>query len=261
MTIYLILLILLIIIIYFGFNFYNNNYINKICNNLEHYTYGIKTDNNKTILILGGIHGNEPAGSKAILSLMNDINTNKITIKHKLILVPYVNYCALQMNMRLMPQIGDLNRKFPKKIKYNQSKINPIIKKILNFVNEADFIIDFHEGWGFYKNNNGSIGSTITPTNTELSFNISDLVYTNLNNNINDNYKKFTILIDDNNKIKTDNNKYGKNIDIEGTFRNYINLLKKDYLLIETSGQNNIQNLDIRVNQDRIVIDTVLLSL
>jgi hypothetical protein len=261
MTIYLIILILLIIVIYFGFNFYTNSYINKICNNLEHYNYGVKTDTNKTILILGGIHGNEPAGSKAILSLMNDINTNKTTIKHKLILVPYTNYCALQMNTRLMPQIGDLNRKFPTKIKYDENKLNPIIKKLLEFIKEADFIIDFHEGWGFYKENNSSIGSTITPANTELSMTLSDLIYNTLNNNINENNKKFTILIDDNNKIKTDTNKYGKNVDIDGTLRNYVNLLNKDYLLIETSGQKNIQPLDLRINQDRIVIDTVLLSL
>ena len=90
---------------------------------------------------------------------------------------------------------------------------------------------------------------------------LSDLIYNNLNNNINENNKKFTILIDDDNKIKTDTNKYGKNVDIDGTLRNYINLLNKDYLLIETSGQKNIQPLDLRINQDRMVIDSVLLSL
>ena len=250
---------LLITVIYFAFYFYTNYYIKTICNNLEHYTYGIKTDTNKTILILGGIHGNEPAGSKAILELMNDINTNKITIKHKLILLPYTNYCALQINSRYLPQIGDLNRKFPTKINYNTKCLNPVIKKILGFIQEADFIIDFHEGWGYYKDNNGSIGSTITPTNTELSLQMADLVYNNLNQNITDNKKKFTILIDDNNKIKENKEKYGKNIDIVGTLRSYAVLLKKDYLLIDTSGQNNIQELSIRVNQDRTVINTILL--
>lgn len=258
MIIYITILILLITIIYFGFYFYTNYYIKTICNNLEHYTYGNKTDTNKTILMLGGIHGNEPAGSKAILGLMEDINTNKITIKHKLILLPYTNYCALQINSRMLPHIGDLNRKFPTKINYETKNLNPVIKKILEFIKEADFIIDFHEGWGFYKDKNGSIGSTITPTNTELSLQMADLVYNNLNTNIVDNKKKFTILIDDDNKIKENQDKYGKNIDINGTLRNYVNLLKKDYLLIETSGQNNIQELNIRVNQDRTVIDTII---
>jgi hypothetical protein len=190
MTIYIILLILLITIIYFSFNFYTNSYINKICNNLEYFYYGTKTQTNKTVLILGGIHGNEEAGSKAILSLMNDFNTSKIVLNHRLILLPYVNYCGLQMNSRYIPHIGDLNRKFPTKINYDKCKLNPIIKKILNFIKEADFIIDFHEGWGYYKNNNGSIGSTITPTNTELSNNIAEIVYNNLNNTIIDTKKK-----------------------------------------------------------------------
>ncbi len=257
MTIYLIILILLIIVIYFGFNFYTNSYINKICSNLEYYNYGSKTDSNKTILILGGTHGNEPAGSKAILELMNDINTNKITTKHKLILVPYVNYCALQMNMRLIPHIGDINRMYPKCLNYKENELNPIIKKIIGFMKEADFIIDFHEGWGYYKENNGSIGSTITPTNTELSNKIADIVYNNLNNTITDNKKKFTILIDDAIKIKSDSNKYGKNIEIIGTCRSFVNLLKKDYLLVETSGQKNIQPLELRINQDRIIMNTI----
>ena len=162
MKIYIIILILLIIVIYFSFIFYTNSYINQICNNLEHYNYGSKTDTNKTILILGGTHGNELAGSKAILSLMEDINTNKITIKHKLILVPYVNYCASQMNMRLIPHTGDINRQYPTNINYKECGLNPIIKKILGFIKEADFIIDFHEGWGYYKQNNGSIGIDCT---------------------------------------------------------------------------------------------------
>jgi hypothetical protein len=107
------------------------------------------------------------------------------------------------MNSRYIPHIGDLNRKFPTKINYDKCKLNPIIKKILNFIKEADFIIDFHEGWGYYKNNNGSIGSTITPTNTELSNNIAEIVYNNLNKTIIDTKKKFTILIDDDYKIKS----------------------------------------------------------
>ncbi len=262
MTLYLIILILLITIIYFSFNFYTNSYINKICNNLEHYNYGNKTETNKTILMLGGTHGNEPAGSKAILSLMEDINTNKITIKHKLILVPYVNYCGLQMDMRLIPHIGDINRQYPKTIDYKECELNPIIKKLIGFIKEADFIIDFHEGWGYYKENNGSIGSTITPTNTDLSNTLADKVFTNLNNTITDNNKKFTILIDDDKKKQSDtNSKYGKNVEIDGTCRSYVNLLKKDYLLIETSGQKNIQPLELRINQDKIVINTVLESL
>jgi hypothetical protein len=253
---------IIIILIILIFIIYNNYYIKKICNNLEYFIYGEKTPNNKTILILGGIHGDEPAGSKAILKLMNDINTNinikNIKLNNRLILIPHVNYCALQINKRSIPLIGDLNRKFPSTENYNENELHPIIKQILNFTKEADFIIDFHESWGYYKENKGSIGSTITPTDNIISNQVSDLVYNNLNKNITEDYKKFTILTDDNNLIKNNPEKYGENIDIKTTFRYYANIIKKNYILIETTGQNDIQDLNIRTNQARIIIDTVL---
>jgi hypothetical protein len=190
---------------------------------------------------------------------MNDINMNKVKINNnRIIFIPYVNYCALQLNNRQVPFIGDLNRKFPITENYNEDDLHPIIKEILIQIKQADFIIDFHEGWGYYKDNTGSIGSTITPTNTIISKQVADLVYDNLNNTINDNNKKFTILINDDDNINKNPNKYGKNQDIKYTLRYFANLKKENYILIETSGQNDIQDLDVRTTQARIVIDTVL---
>jgi hypothetical protein len=255
----IIIIVLLILTLFIMFYLYCGYYLKNICDKLDYFYYGESNPNNKTILILGGIHGNEPAGSKAILQLMNDININKVKInKNRIIFVPYVNYCALQLNSRQVPFIGDLNRKFPISENYNEDDLHPIIKEILIQMKQADFIIDFHEGWGYYKDNTGSIGSTITPTNTDTSKQVSDLVYDNLNNTINDNNKKFTILIDNDDTIKTNPNKYSKNQDIKHSLRYFADLTKKDYILIETSGQNDIQDLDIRTTQARIVIDTVL---
>jgi hypothetical protein len=257
----IIIIILLIITLFIMFYLYCGFYLKNICNNLEYFYYGESSPNNKTILILGGIHGNEPAGSKAILQLMNDINMNKIKIKNnRIILVPNVNYCALQLNKRLVPFIGDLNRKFPISKNYNKDNLNPIIKKILILMKQSDFIIDFHEGWGFYKDYTGSIGSTITPTNTIISKQVADLVYNKLNDKIKDYDKTFTILIDKSNESNINNNtdKYGKNEDIKHTLRYFANLTNENYILIETSGQNDVQDLDVRITQARTVIDTVL---
>ncbi len=256
---YILVLLIILIIIFLLFNIYSSTYLEKICNNLEYFYYGESTPKNKTILILGGIHGNEPAGSRAIIQFMNDINIKRININNnRIILIPYVNYCGIQTNKRFIPFIGDLNRKFPITENYNQEDLNPIINKILILIVEADFIIDFHEGWGFYKENKGSIGSTITPTNTDISNEIAELVYKDLNNNITDTNKKFTILTDNEKNISSDPDKYGKNEDIKYTLRYYANLIKKNYILIETSGQDDIQDLYIRIAQDRTVIDTVL---
>ncbi len=253
--IYIIIIISLLILFYY---MYTISDLNKICNNIEYFIYGSSTPNNKTILILGGIHGNEPAGSKAIYQLMNDLNTNKITTKNKLILIPCVNYCALQLNIRYLLGIGDLNRKFPISKDYKENNLHPVIKKLLILIKDADIILDFHEGWGFYKEKNGSIGSTLTPSNTKNSLDYANYLYNTLNNKITDVNKKFTILVDDDNLIKTDTNKYGKNNDIKHALRYYINILNKDYLLIETSGQNDIQDLDIRINQNRTIIDYII---
>jgi hypothetical protein len=254
----IIIIILLILTLFIIFYIYCGNYLKNICDNLEYFNYGEITTNNKIILILGGIHGNEPAGSKAIKQLMEEININNTKLNNRIIFVPYVNYCALQLNKRQVPFIGDLNRKFPITEKYNEDKLHPIIKELLILIKQADFIIDFHEGWGFYRDQMGSIGSTIIPTNTIISINMADKVFDNLNNIINDNNKKFTILIDEDNNINKNPNKYGKNNNIKYTLRYYANLIKKNYILIETSGQDDIQDLDVRISQARIVIDTVL---
>lgn len=251
MNIILIIIILILIVLFY---LYYDYYIRKICDNVEIFYYGDNINPQKTILILGGIHGNEPAGSIAIKQFMEEIKINN----NRIILIPYVNYCALKLNKRFVPFIGDLNRKFPMTANYNENDLHPIIREILILINQADFIIDFHEGWGFYKENKGSIGSTITPTNTDISKEIAGKVYDNLNINIADNNKKFTILIDNDNDIKINPDKYGKNIDIKHTLRYYANLINKDYILIETSGQNDIQNIATRVNQARTVINTVI---
>lgn len=244
--IYIIILLILIIFLLF---FYFNNKINNVCNNLEYFIYGNKTSNTNTILILGGIHGNEPAGKETILNLMNDINTNIITIKNnKLILVPYVNYCALQLNIRSIPTIGDLNRKFPSTEKYDENTLHPIIKKLLVFIKEADFIIDFHEGWGYYKDKKGSIGSTISPS-IFVPNDLVDIIYNNIN---------FTILTDNDEYIKNNPVKYGKTYNIKNTLQYFANNIKKKYILIETSGQNNIQSMDIRTKQGRTIINSIL---
>ena len=240
------------------FYLYCGTYFKDICNNLEYFYYGESTPDNKTILILGGIHGNEPAGSTAILQLMTELNIKNTKLNNRIIFVPNVNYCALQLKKRQVPFIGDLNRKFPITENYNEDDLNPIIKEIIILIKQSDFVIDFHEGWGFYKDNTGSIGSTITPTTTDISNQVADLVCDNLNKKINDNKKQFTILIDNDDKIKNNPYKYSQNQDIKYTLRYFADLIKENYILIETSGQNDVQDLDVRTSQARIVIDTVL---
>ena len=240
---------------------YNCNILIESCNKpVEVFTYN-KTGT-ITILILGGIHGNEPAGSISIINLIDDLNNNIIELKNiKLILIPKVNYCALNINKRQMPYIGDLNRKFPTSVNFNRNDLHPIIKQIVDLIDISDFILDFHEGWGFHRENNNSIGSTITPNTTTKSLEITNILYNNINAIIEDPLKKFQILTHNEDLIKSDPTKYSHDVLIETSLRYYVSLINKDYILIETSGQNDIQPLETRTNQNKIFIRSILNAL
>jgi hypothetical protein len=98
-----------------------------------------------TLLVIGGIHGNEPGGyfSAAILTLHYKIK------KGQLIVVPNLNFDSIIRNKRGI--YGDMNRKFA-----HISKNDPdyqIIKDIKSIIlqPEVDFILNLHDGHGFYR--------------------------------------------------------------------------------------------------------------
>ena len=85
--------------------------------------------------------------------------------------------------------------------------------------------------------------SELTPAETEKSLEIANIVVNNLNKIINIDYKKFKI--NHNKKIK-------------GTFRDYVDINKLNYILVETTGQGNVQPLNIRTEQCVNIITSVL---
>jgi len=234
---------LIFIIIILGiilFIIYHFNMIISICNKEpEYFTYSSKLPG-PTILILGATHGNEPAGYYAIKEYIDMLNKQEIILKKgKIIFVPSVNYCGLKFNTRENPVYGDINRL------YNINKdMNVVNKLIIKLVKESDFIIDFHEGYSFNRLNKATLGSTITPLNTIVSNDVANVVVSNLNANITEDYKKFDIVKDD---------------DIKYTLRDYISKNEqKDYILVEITGQNDIQPLELRKNQGIIIISSVI---
>lgn len=103
-------------------------------------------------------------------------------------------------------------------------------------------IIDIHEGWGFNKINNKSMGSTIT------TYNFPKLLENNIIQNINmtiaDQNKKFS--------VNTENmNKYS------GTLHGFIKNKNKKYILIELTGQNNIQPIELRIAQGINILNSI----
>jgi predicted deacylase len=232
-------IIIILIFIIIGIIIYYTITINNICyKEPEYYEYTGK-EVGPTILIIGATHGNEPAGYYGIKEYMNKLNKQQITLKKgKIIFIPAVNYCGLQLNRRNHNTAGDINRL------YKDMENNNIINKlIINFSKTSDFIIDFHEGYDYANKSDETLGSTITPSDTEKSLQVVNIVVNNLNKIIDIDYKKFKI--NHNKKIK-------------GTFREYADFKKLNYILVETTGQNNVQPLNVRVEQCINIISSVI---
>ena len=244
MNIILILIIIIIIIIFI--------YITrKICIvEPESFIYDSKLEG-PTITIIGTTHGNEPVGYYAIKELINQLNNKDlILLKGKLILVPIVNYCGFRMNTRDSILYHDINRMY----KSNTKSI--INKTILKYAHQSDFLLDFHEGWG-YHGNSSSIGSTISPSCTSDSNQLAIIMKDMVNNTITNNIKKF-IIRTDNSELLKDSVNYLKKTNTKGTLSTYMNNCKKNYILIEITGQDSIQPLELRMNQGNIFINSVL---
>lgn len=243
-----------------------SNKIYFLLNDVKYDIYDTKIEG-PIILMLGGTHGNEPAGYHALTKFKNELDKNINIIKRgKVIIVPAVNYYALKLGIRYIPLFGDMNRKYPQNLNNNKSDSN-IINEIIKLSEKADFILDFHEGWGYNRLNKKSMGTTITPTNTDTSHELAKFMLDSVNKTIENPDKKFIILADSEiikNKINNTNNTnyldydYSKSIDIKGSLRYYQKLLNKDYILIETTGQYNIQPLNLRIEQCNIFIQKTL---
>jgi len=196
------------------------------------------------ILIVAGTHGNEPAASFYFTNLLK--SHFKVS-RGKLIIVPRINDCALKLNIRSIPLIGDINRKYNNN---NNNKVTSNInKQIIDIINsnQIDFVLDFHEGYDFHKINKSSLGSTITYTRDKSgkAKKIGTQIVEKLNEIIIDEKKKFTLL-DYNYKP------------IEGTLLEYLSGFNISGILIETSGQNNIQPLETRFKQIDLIFRYLL---
>ncbi len=121
-----------------------------------------------TVVLTGGIHGNEPAGFRAAEQIRH-----WPIIKGRLVVVPKVNIPGLQANTRFMPNVSrelrDLNRDFSVNSAKGITTKGVLATELWKFVKnqEPDWVIDLHEGFEFHnshrpsKGKKRSVGSTI----------------------------------------------------------------------------------------------------
>ncbi len=219
---------------------------------IYHYATNIDVftlDTNKpgpTVLMIGGTHGNEPAGTVWIEYFMKH---HPMITRGKIIMVPRLNKLGLLLNQRyVFHNINtDLNRNYP--IKDGEEGKDMINKEMVRLIEHADFIIDFHEGWGFNRIDKISMSSGLYPSGTNKSVKIGNELLKGINQTIKDSKKHFII-------------DYIENSDLTlNTLRNHANYKKKNYILVETSGQNDIQPLELRVNQNKYITMFILSKL
>jgi hypothetical protein len=110
------------------------------------------SDSNTTLLVIGGIHGDEPGGyfAASILATHYKIKSKNLWI------VPNLNKDSIQANKRGLN--GDMNRKFSVTSKNDKDKkIVQEIKKII-LSKKISLVLNLHDGNGFYrKKNQGNI--------------------------------------------------------------------------------------------------------
>jgi len=102
---------------------------------MEQFTFSGR-DAGPTLVVLGGVHGNEPCGPAAIRRMMEDLTIDAGT----LICVPEVNKLALEKNVRFID--ANLNRVMgaPDAATYEGSLV-PELRSILD---KADYLLDLH---------------------------------------------------------------------------------------------------------------------
>lgn len=167
------------------------------------------------IVILAGIHGNEYGPSLEITDqILNNTFLTGIVNKNYVI-YPRINIWGLFNNNRLDKDGNDLNRMWPR-FPYEKSD-SPIINNMLNDINNASLIIDFHEAWGFHDINKDSLGQTIYSNNKF----IRQLIYTKVIPHM----PKYKVI---------DKLPY-----VGGALDEYCNMISTNYILVEISGQDN----------------------
>ena len=113
---------------------------------LKHEVYHLKGEQDgKTILIVGGIQGDEPGGFTAASILV----TNYKIKKGNIWVIPNLNFNSIVESSRGL--YGDMNRKF-RTIKINDpdyAAVDEVKRLIRN--EQVDLVLNLHDGSGFYR--------------------------------------------------------------------------------------------------------------
>lgn len=113
-----------------------------------------------TVMIVGGVHGNEPAGADAAEQILGwELS------RGRLLVLPRANVRALRARKRLTPGVAkadsNLNRNFPRT--GGERPRGPLARAIWRLVEktEPDWLLDLHEGISYHVVNKDSCGHSV----------------------------------------------------------------------------------------------------
>lgn len=201
-----------------------------------------------TVLVTGGVHGNEPAGAAAA----NQIRHWPI-VRGKLIVIPQVNRLALANDSRYIPKAvtdeRDLNRNFPSPAIADEAR-GEIAHELWDFVldQDPDWLFDLHEGYQFnisHKPKPGkekSVGSTIIYDRSQKRDSMVERMLVHVNGLVTEPERKFLLR--------------GRGPKKTTLASAVINVLGKPAMILETTYQ--YQRLPVRTRQHRTMMSVAL---
>lgn len=225
------LLVIFIVSLYLFLSSYNRS--------VQYFDFGDPSSPNK-VCFIAGVHGNEPAASLLLKDLVKTDYFYNIAQEKGIFIrvLPGVNEFGLAFGIRVQNSLfnPDINRTFKGDGEGN------ISKEMIALTKDIPLIIDFHEGWGFHLIDKDSLGSSLTSTKGAMP--LAEIIVERVNQEISVPEHKFTIL--------------DRMCEIKSSFSCYSNRHGKNYILVETSGQNDVQSIEVRQKQVMVVLNTVL---
>jgi len=202
-------------------------------------------DSNKpgpTVMIVGGVHGNELAGARAA-----EIIRHWPIVRGKLLVVPRANVPALLADKRCdanePSETRDLNRNFPFKGGLDTPR-GAAAEAIWQLAarTKPDWLVDLHEGIDFRKTSK-STGGSIIRTNSDEVRKVSQIMLDAVNATIDDQNQKHVMLMPP----------------IKGSLARAANEgLAAKAMILETCRKDR---LDVRIWQHRLMIHALLTDL
>jgi predicted deacylase len=196
-----------------------------------------------TVMVVGGIHGNEPAGTAAADAI------RQVPVRRgKLVVLPRANVPGLEAKKRRLPGIdrdrSDLNRNFPKADgAAPRGQSAGAIWELVTRV-RPDWLVDLHESVNFRKADPKRVGNTIIHAVADETRRRALAMIEAVNTGIDDEEKQFILL---------------RNPAKGSLARSAADRLGASAMIVETTRRD--QPLALRVRQHRLLVERLLADL